>query len=121
MPQKQGTLQFNGSFKSGSRVALAISGERVSTGVGELVRVMVGLGCVAVMVGVNVIEGYGVAVEGEVIIEGSGLVGVGGVVWTAGIHPVTIRIRISNRDDQDRNFIFEPLPRVVKMVMILIP
>ncbi len=106
MPQKQGTLQFNGSRNRGSSVALAISGSRVSTGVGVLVGVTVGLGWVAVMVGVRV-DGGGVFVWPGVI------------VLSEGAHPVTAKIMIAKRNKQPKDFICKPFP-IVRIMMILI-
>jgi hypothetical protein len=108
MPQKQGTLQFNGSLIRGSSVARAISGSRVSIGVGELVGEWVALGTVIVIVGFNVEVGRGVVVAGGMVRDGGGLTRVGCGVSTAGTHPAKANVRISKIDKHQIDFIIGP-------------
>ena len=81
IPQKQGTVQFIGSFKRGWIVAKALAGSNVSSGVGVVVGESVGVGNLAVFVG----EGVSVDTLAVTIGAGVSVSGLVGVIVEAGV------------------------------------
>ena len=93
--QKQGTTQFNGSPKRGSRVSLANSGSSESTDVGLKVDESEAVCSVAVIAGVGVKVGIVLSVVWGIVWDGGTILWVGCIVAPTGTHPAKAKTNIN--------------------------